>query len=326
MPILDAAEFLETYSARECEGISLLLLWSMFFASSNFVSPTVLDKAGFQTRKSMKRFMYQRAKHLYDSEYETDKISLIQSVLLMSFWYNDPEERSGAWHWVGVGISLCQSLGLHRHPKIVNSRHALSHRREALFRRIWWNCVIRDRWMALAKGRPLRINLLDCDVPLPCLADITDELDAIPSERRTEYIPYEPGTLALFWVKFVSTSISLGTVLEAHYRVGLPRAGVADLERCRRQIEQNSLDIDDAGMSDPVMNLFGYQLQLFHEATVLVLYRPYIFKGPADPLPEVQDSWQRRASERARSAASNTNKVLEKVLEKDLVKWMTPMT
>jgi hypothetical protein len=88
--------------------------------------------------------------------------------------------------------------------------------------------------MALAKGRPLRINLLDCDVPLPCLADITNELDAIPLERRAEYIPYEPGTLALFWVKFVSTSISLGRVLEAHYRVRLPRAGVADLERCRQ--------------------------------------------------------------------------------------------
>jgi hypothetical protein len=119
--------------------------------------------------------------------------------------------------------------------------------------------------MALAKGRPLRINLLDCDVPLPCLADITNELDAIPLERRAEYIPYKPGTLAHFWVKFASISISHGPVLEAHYRIGLPRAGVADLERCRQQMEQNSLDIDDCGQADPIIDLFGYQLQLFHE-------------------------------------------------------------
>jgi hypothetical protein len=119
--------------------------------------------------------------------------------------------------------------------------------------------------MALAKDRPLRINLMDCDVPLPCLGDITNELDAIPSERRPDYIPYEPATVSLFWVKFVSISISLGTVLEAHYRVGLPRAGVADLERCRQHMEQNSQDIDDCGQVDPIINLFGYQLQLFQE-------------------------------------------------------------
>jgi hypothetical protein len=38
MPIIDAAEFLETFCTEGCEGINLLLLWSMFFACSN-VSP-----------------------------------------------------------------------------------------------------------------------------------------------------------------------------------------------------------------------------------------------------------------------------------------------
>ncbi|KAK5700337.1 hypothetical protein LTR17_023012 [Elasticomyces elasticus] len=165
VPIVDAQSFLHQYLEHGTQDVNLLLLWSMFFAAAN--------NSGYQTRKAMKRAMYQRAKCLYDSDYEPDQLSLIQSVILLGFWYTDTEDRTGAWHWIGIAISLSQTLGFHRSPESVIDTNRLPERRRRLFRRIWWSCFVRDRWLSLAKGRPMRINPNDCDVPLPSMDDIT---------------------------------------------------------------------------------------------------------------------------------------------------------
>lgn len=43
----------------------------------------------------MKTSMYARAKCLYDLDHGTDKLILIQSVILMGFWYTDPQDHTG---------------------------------------------------------------------------------------------------------------------------------------------------------------------------------------------------------------------------------------
>jgi len=41
-------------------------------------------------------------KTLYDADYETDKVLLIRSVILMGFWHTDTQDRTGAWHLTGI--------------------------------------------------------------------------------------------------------------------------------------------------------------------------------------------------------------------------------
>ncbi|KAJ6110383.1 hypothetical protein N7486_002618 [Penicillium sp. IBT 16267x] len=43
-----------------------------------------------------------------------DKLVLIRSVLLMSFWYTDAQDHTGASHWIGIAITLAQGIGIHR--------------------------------------------------------------------------------------------------------------------------------------------------------------------------------------------------------------------
>lgn len=41
---------------------------------------------------------------------------MAQSAVLLSFWYADLEDRCGSWHWIGVAIGVCQTIGMHRNP------------------------------------------------------------------------------------------------------------------------------------------------------------------------------------------------------------------
>ena len=60
-------------------------------------------------------------------------------------------------------------------------------------------------------------------------------------------------------------------------------------------------------------------------ATVTVLYRPYVLSGVSALPFEAQPSWQKTVLEQARAAASNTNSVLEKIIEFNFVHLLKPM-
>ncbi|KAI5460766.1 fungal-specific transcription factor domain-containing protein [Mariannaea sp. PMI_226] len=326
LPIIDTQEVLANYLGPGPENMSLLLLWSIFFASSNFVESDILERAGFRSRKVMKRNFYRRAKALYDCDYEKDKLTLIQSVILLGLWYNDTNDRNGAWHWIGIAISLSQSIGLHRRLRLAVPSNPIPERREKLYRRIWWTCFVRDRWLSLANGQPMRIRTSECDLPAPSVSDITDEIETMDPATRCKYIPWEPTALARLWLRLVHISQALGSILERHNKVNESRPGVTEIQSCEQEIALCSMDSAELEYTDPMMRLFASQLQLLYEATTVVLYRPYIFKGPVDSDEAVTKLWQQKSLDRARSAAANTTRVLEGLLETSSIKNLKSMT
>src|ERR1700749_325686 len=78
----------------------------------------------------------------------------------MGYWLGNSHDKMDSWHWIGVAVSLSQSLGLHRDPGCSKIPPC----QRALWRRIWWCCFYRDRCIALGMGRAFRINPDDCDV------------------------------------------------------------------------------------------------------------------------------------------------------------------
>ncbi|KAE9362543.1 hypothetical protein N431DRAFT_391777 [Stipitochalara longipes BDJ] len=323
LPILNAHQFLEEFANLGCQNLSVLLIWSMFFAAANFVEPSVLQKAGYHSRKAMKRAMYQRAKCLYDSDYEEDKISLIQSVILMAFWYSDTEDRTGAYHWIGIAISLCQSLGLHRNSELNISKHRLPTAQLSVLRRIWWSCVLRDRWLSLGMGRPMRINPADCEVPMPSVGDAIRELESIPAQIRQEYIPINSEWLASLWVKLISISDLLGRIIDVFYKPKKPLPNKIALEQYENELMQLVVCMDMTVCKNSISILHAYQYQLFYEAIDVVLHRPYIMNGTS--LAEA-DSWQGDCHRKAKAAAARTNGVLESLIDLDMIKFLKPMT
>jgi hypothetical protein len=103
--------------------------------------------------------------YLYDFDCESDKISIVQALLLMTYWSDIPDDQKDMWHWLGIAISLSESMSLSKH---------------GLWKRIRWSCFMRDRLVALAMGRPTRIRDEDFDVPGLTLDDF--ERDPVPND------------------------------------------------------------------------------------------------------------------------------------------------
>ncbi|KAL1893316.1 hypothetical protein Sste5346_006493 [Sporothrix stenoceras] len=344
MPILDAADVLGDYTRHGAAGLHPLLCWSMCLAAANFVPDDVLAKTGYNSRKAMKEVMYARAKCLYDLDRSTDKVTLIQAVLLMGFWYTDAYDHTGAWHWVGIAISLAQSLGFHRKPSRRSAGGDNNNiRRASLIRRIWWTCLVRDRWVALAKGRPMRIHDEDCDVPLPVLDDFAGDLEAAANPSFQRLLPAggarSAAPLARMWLRLVSISALLGRIVRAHYRVQGPPPSLQDIDVFEKELRvcgqsDVSADIDmvedengdnHSEIADH-LRLHANHVDLFYNATVAILYRPYLLHAPISLPPGAGPAWQKDVARRARSAAARTNDTLNTLIELDAIHQLKPMT
>ncbi|KAJ5964124.1 uncharacterized protein N7479_004000, partial [Penicillium vulpinum] len=257
LPVVQVTNFLKSYRAGEMASQSLLLLQSMFFAASNFVSLEILARSKYPSIKDLKKDLYQRAKvstasrpfpnqvayylqALYDMDYEKNKISLIQAVLLLGYWYVDSNDRLDSWHWVGVAISLGQSIGLNRRPRALN----IPRSQISLWRRLWWCCVYRDRWLAFGLCHPQRIWLEDCDLGMVTLDDVVGQASSAILSEKDEKILTRAVDMAPVFVELAQWSVHLGSVLLCQYRPGEPEDPSKQVDSCEASLTTwyNSLD------------------------------------------------------------------------------------
>lgn len=72
---------------------SLLLLQSVLLAGSRVCqNPQLMDVTGSTTPAAMT--FYKRAKALYDANYEDDRVTIVQSLVLMGWYWEGPEGES----------------------------------------------------------------------------------------------------------------------------------------------------------------------------------------------------------------------------------------
>ncbi|PNP55992.1 hypothetical protein THARTR1_03929 [Trichoderma harzianum] len=214
----------------------------------------------------MKTAMYERAKCLYDVDRGTEKLVLIQSVILLGFWYTDPQDHTGAWYWIGIAISLSQNIGLHRSSRLGSRVPQKSlPARESLMRRIWWACVVRDRWVSLARGRPMRIHNEDCDTPLPVVEDIMNELESVVGRARSSFVPVESRALAEMWIRLVRICDTLGNILRVHYRVNGVIPSITEIDRYAQELQALAQDDAVSVDSSESLSINGIQIDLLYQ-------------------------------------------------------------
>lgn len=176
MPLLDLHDFLSIVDAHDGSRgqTSLFLYQAVMFCATAFVSNKILKEAGYASRKAARRTLFSKARLLYDFDCENDRLLLVQGLLLMTYWYETPDDQKDTWHWMGVAISLGHTIGLHRNPANTN----MPPQRRKLWKRIWWSCFMRDRLIALGMRRPTRIKDEDFDVPM--LEESDFDIKALP--------------------------------------------------------------------------------------------------------------------------------------------------
>ncbi|KAF3046777.1 hypothetical protein E8E11_008677 [Didymella keratinophila] len=199
--VVDEADLWESHRQGT---ISPLLLQALLFIGVIHCDELTLRNLGWGNRHRARYIFYIRAKDIYDASYETDKLIVLQSVFLMSFWRAGALLEKDARHWLSVAISLAQTRALHRATGDSDEKSA------KLKRRIWWSIYIRERQCGSALGLPNRIRDEDCDVEPLTTADF--EHAYLPTTSPIDTERYKD-----YGVGMVQLAVFLGKIVDAGY-------------------------------------------------------------------------------------------------------------
>lgn len=247
LPIINRTRFMRQYRDPS-NPPSLLLLQSIFLAGSRVCkSPVAIPGATF----------YRRAKALYDTGYEDNRIIAVQALILIGwYWEKSQDDVKAAFYWNGLATTIAQGSGLHRSTR----RSPLSNTDKRLWKRIWWTLFARDRSLALI-GQLIQINTDDSDVEMVCEDDFVDE----------EY-PSDPVHVQ-FFLQYVRLCLMMSDVLQlwnsapskvrSHKEVATRMAVVDWLEKCPKEL----------GREDPRYNLWSFFLHCSYNAMLFLLNR-----------------------------------------------------
>ncbi|KAK9451034.1 fungal-specific transcription factor domain-containing protein [Limtongia smithiae] len=182
-PFINKTTFLKQYNDPN-DSPSLLLLQAVLMAGTRVCRiDSLLDHKGSMDRASW--IMHRRVKRLYDLGYETDNIASIQTMVLLSWCWEGPEDvTKNSFYWTRLAISVAQGIGMHR--SVENTTLSIVDKR--IWKRIWWVLFSRDRSLSLAYGRPVLIHSSDSDVLM------LTELDFVEEEGDGPY-EYPPNKL-----------------------------------------------------------------------------------------------------------------------------------
>lgn len=211
MPVINRTEFMAKFEDPN-DSPPLMLLQAVLLCGSRVSNnPLLFDSKGLSDLASLTFF--RRAKALYETNYESDPISIVQTVILIgSFWEGPEDVTRNSYYWTRVAIGLAQGFGFHRD---VSALSLVSPTNKKIWRRIWWCLFEKDRNVSIAFGRPIEIDLTDCDVPMLVLDDF-DESD--PESGTVSPYPINE-TQALYFIHLVKLAEITGVIIKHQYTV-----------------------------------------------------------------------------------------------------------
>ncbi|CAG9996221.1 unnamed protein product [Clonostachys byssicola] len=320
IPAIELEDFIDSvYRRNSTDPVSLLLFQSVMFVSIAFVDFEFLQTRGYPSRKLARKAFFDRVRILYGINYESDRLALVQSLLLMTYWYDCPDDDQDTWYWMGIAVTKAHLIGLHRSPDQLN----ISPQEKRLRRRIWWCCIMRDRMLALTIRQPPRIRDNEYSVRVLSL----DDFDISPPSSTLAKLfknskfacpdLQEQRILAKMCVELSRLCLILGRLLRVVYTVmGSYQGGseylltgaagpkrsqeqerslkrcAAELETWREQQDDNSRYV--VGSHEPPLHTMEsseiQKLARFHQAQLYLIYlitlgtfhRPQLYCGTSD--------------------------------------------
>ncbi|KAL4792762.1 fungal-specific transcription factor domain-containing protein [Aspergillus venezuelensis] len=310
LPVLNLQEFLRAIAENDPEGnISLLLFQAVMFVATAFVDLRHLQAAGYTTRKAARNAFYTRLRLLYSLDCEEDRIVVVQTLLLMTYWsdhMNNPQRD--IWDWIGICSTNAHSIGLNRDPSTAD----MDIRTKRLRTRLWWCLFSRDRLIAMGLRRPTQVNEGSSNLPMLRLDDFDFEPfhPAVIEQFHCRQLedPSHQRRLATMFIEKAKLCQCIGRVLFAQYtpsqyQFGLttrttinlvPRhASESELARCSQRLDSwlSALPRDaqfipasktNFNDGEDVLLLHGAMIRMLYHATVSALHRPWAYGSNKD--------------------------------------------
>ncbi|CAG8891389.1 unnamed protein product [Penicillium nalgiovense] len=302
MPVLNLQEFLRCVAENDPEGnVSILLFQAVMFVGTAFVDLKHLQAAGYSTRKSARNAFFTRLRLLYSLDCEEDRIEILQTLLLMTYWSDSENSpQRDIWDWIGVCNTQAQSIGLNKDP----ASGEIETRTRRLRSRLWWCLYSRDRLIAMGMRRPLQVNDGTSSVPMLKL----DDFDFEPFSpyvvakfycRQLQDVSHQK-RLATMFIEKVKLCQCIGRVLFAQYTPSqrqfgatnrttvtlIPRqASESEFARCGQKLDswlsavpKDAQFVPKSGKNfqdgEDVLLLHGAMLRMLYHATSSALHRP----------------------------------------------------
>lgn len=353
LPLLDLQDFLSAINKNESGNtISLLLYHAVMFAASAYIDMRYLSAQGYTSRKAARKAYFQRVKLLYDFDWEVDRVTVVQAVLLMTYWYESPNDPKDVSYWLGIAISISSTIGLNCNTE---SSTLLTTQKKRLWKRIWWCTYLRDRVIAMGMRRPIRIRDEDSDVPMLQLEDfetdpLSPELCRMLGSCSTVRDRSKRETLARLCIALTDVCRRISDVIAVQYtvlghKVGItsettvrlvPRSNGADTSeviRCDRELEQwyNALPLElryfkpdsrerTTNHDGEIISVHRALLTAVYLTAASALHRPQMM--PAMPnlviLPELKDLSRRRVHD----AALDITEMYRDLYAHDLIRYL----
>ncbi|KAK5685721.1 hypothetical protein LTR17_026984 [Elasticomyces elasticus] len=357
MPIVDLEDVMgAVYSGDDTKEISLMLFQAIMFAGSAFVDLELLKNEGYINRRDARRKMFRKVKLLYNLDYDLDRISRVQTLLLMTYWVENPNDgrEKEFYHWMGICLETAKLVGLN-HSSVL-AQVDLKARR--LRERLWWSCFMRDRLISLSARKPLRIRDEDHDVPMLGLDDfeqgmLPDRYDSVLHEYAREGVRT---ALAQLCIQKVRLCVSIGHILTTRYTVLGNTAGQAPeltMMMMPKKMGSDANEYDDFLQCEEALDLWyhnlpqicsygslpagvavgqhGSEILLVHQAVLTMLYsttsgalhRPQIL--PEAPVQPMARELQQLSARRVREAAVSIAEMAESLHSRNLVRFLPPV-
>ncbi|KAJ9668549.1 hypothetical protein H2201_001191 [Coniosporium apollinis] len=352
MPLLDLHEFIEIVDKGDgSDGkLSLILFQAVMFAGSAFIDMRHLRKAGYLTRKEARKDFFLKTRLLYDFDYESDRISLVQALLLLTYYYETPDDQKDTWHWMGVATSVAHTIGLHRNPENSN----MDAKRTRLWKRIWWSTYMRDRLIALGMRRPTRIKPEDFDVPMLTLDDfsfrpVSESSSCVPASCTIARDVDKQRELAIMCIEKAKLCLCISQILSKQYCVLnnnqgllndrttmmlLPKkldAETCDVQACDDELQKwldelpKEARFRDESSGNDSIDLHRSLLHMVFFTTLSALHRPQVLPstpshspGSSDDSADLLDVSRRKV----RRAAAAITSIVQSLDSRNLVRYL----
>jgi len=273
--------------------------------------------------------------------------------LLLTYYYETPDDQKDTWHWMGVATSVAHTIGLHRNPDKTN----MDSKRTKLWKRIWWSTYMRDRLIALGMRRPTRIKTEDFDVPMLTLDDfelapLPDSISCLPPDCRVARDVDMQRQLAIMCIEKAKLCLCISHVLSKQYCVLNNNQGLlndrttmmllpkkldpetSEVKTCDEELQKWVKELpEEAKYSDELtgekpLDLHRSLLHMVFFTTLSALHRPQVLpsaQGGAVTSPskgalgsDLLDVSRRNV----RRAASAITSIAQKLDSVDLVKYL----
>lgn len=276
-------------------------------------------------------------------------MSLVQALLLLTYYYETPDDQKDTWHWMGVATSVAHTIGLHRNPDKAN----MDPKRIKLWKRIWWSTYMRDRLIALGMRRPTRIKDEDYDVPLLTLDDfeiaaVPDNISCIPADCVVARDVAMQRQLAICCIQKAKLCLCISNVLSKQYCVLNNNQGLlndrttmmllpkkldpqkSDVKHCDTELKKWQDELpkearyEEASSGNRSVDLHKSLLHMVYYTTLSALHRPQVLpSGPVAGCSDMEASEVLESSRRhVRTAATAITGIAQKLDSLDLVRFL----